>query len=78
LPDVLRENDVRDTYRRLTGVELGDLRWFYVYSAVVWACVFMRTGSRRVHFGEMDRPEDVESLFYHAALLRTLIGETTQ
>lgn len=77
LPDVLRENDVRDTYRRLTGIELGDLRWFYVYSAVVWACVFMRTGSRRVHFGEMDRPEDVESLFYHAALLRTLIGETT-
>jgi aminoglycoside phosphotransferase (APT) family kinase protein len=78
LPNVLRENDVRDTYRRLTGVELGDLRWFYVYSAVVWACVFLRTGARRVHFGEMQRPENVESLFYHAALLRRLIGETAQ
>lgn len=78
LPNVLREDDVRDTYRRLTGVELGDLRWFYVFSAVVWACVFLRTGARRVHFGEMERPEDVESLFYHAALLRRLIGEPAQ
>ncbi|CAN5440200.1 phosphotransferase family protein [soil metagenome] len=75
LPDVLREDDVRATYLQLTGVELGDLSWFYAYSAVVWACVFMRTGARRVHFGEIEKPEDVESLFYHAALLKRLIGE---
>lgn len=75
LPDVLREDDVRATYERLTGVELGDLHWFYVYSAVIWACVFMRTGARRVRFGEVDKPEDVETLFYHASLLKKLIGE---
>ncbi|MCG5431530.1 phosphotransferase family protein [Mycobacterium sp. MYCO198283] len=75
LPDVLREDDVRETYRALTGVELGDLRWFYVYSGVIWCCVFMRTGARRVRFGEMERPQDVESLFYHAALLRRLMAD---
>lgn len=75
LPDVLREDDVRATYQRLTGVELGDLHWFYAYSAVIWACVFMRTGARRVHFGEVEKPDDVESLFYHGALLKKLIGE---
>jgi aminoglycoside phosphotransferase (APT) family kinase protein len=75
LPDVLREEDVRATYAKLTGVELGDLSWFYVYSAVIWACVFMRTGARRVHFGEMELPADVESLFYHGTLLKRLIGE---
>lgn len=75
LPEVLREVDVRATYRELTGIELGDLTWFYVYSAVVWACVFMRTGARRVRFGEIEKPQDVESLFYHAALLKRLIGE---
>lgn len=75
LPDVLREDDVRATYQRLTGVELGDLHWFYVYSAVIWACVFMRTGARRVRFGEVDKPDDVETLFYHASLLKKLIGE---
>ncbi|AQA01301.1 aminoglycoside phosphotransferase [Mycobacterium sp. MS1601] len=75
LPGVMREDDVRATYRELTGLELGDLQWFYTYSAVVWACVFMRTGARRVHFGEIDKPHDVESLFYHTSLLKRLIGE---
>ncbi len=75
LPGVLREDDVRSEYRRLTGIELGDLHWFYAYSGVMWACVFMRTGARRVHFGEVEKPEDVESLFYHSALMKRLIGE---
>ena len=74
LPDVMREEDVRATYQELTGVELGDLRWFYIYSAVVWCCVFMRTTARRVHFGEVEKPEDVESAFYHASLLRRLLA----
>lgn len=75
MPDFLAEADVRATYRDLTGVEIGDLDWFYVYSAVVWCCVFMRTGARRVHFGEVEKPADVETLFYHASLLKRLIGE---
>lgn len=75
LPDVLREEDVRATYERLTGATLGDLHWFYIYSAVIWCCVFMRTTARRVHFGEMEQPEDVESTFYHATLLRRLLQD---
>ncbi|WP_099021600.1 phosphotransferase family protein [Mycolicibacterium palauense] len=76
LPGVLREEDVRTTYRDLTGAEIGDLRWFYIYSGVVWCCVFMRTGARRVHFGEIERTDDpnfVESLFYHRSLLERLL-----
>ncbi|MCF6389023.1 phosphotransferase family protein [Mycobacterium sp. MBM] len=76
LPEVLREDNVRATYERLTGATLGDLHWFYIYSAVIWCCVFMRTTARRVHFGEMDKPEDVESTFYHASLLRRLLEES--
>ncbi|KUH64538.1 aminoglycoside phosphotransferase [Mycolicibacterium novocastrense] len=75
LPDFMREEDVKTTYAALTGVELGDLHWFYVYSGVIWACVFMRTSARRVRFGEIEQPEDVESLFYHGALLKRLIGD---
>ncbi len=76
LPDVMREEDVRGTYERLTGAKLGDLKWFYVYSGVIWCCVFMRTSARRVRFGEMEKPDDVETTFYHASLLRRLIEET--
>jgi aminoglycoside phosphotransferase (APT) family kinase protein len=75
MPDFMREADVKATYTELTGAPVGDLQWFYVYSAVIWACVFMRTSARRVRFGEIEAPQDVESLFYHGALLRRLIGD---
>jgi aminoglycoside phosphotransferase (APT) family kinase protein len=75
LPDFMREKDVKATYAKLTGIELGDLHWFYVYSGVIWACVFMRTSARRVRFGEIEKPDDVESLFYHGSVLKRLIGE---
>jgi len=75
LPDVMREEDVRETYESLTGAALGDLRWFYVYSGVIWCCVFMRTTARRVRFGEMAQPDDVESTFYHVSLLKRLMED---
>jgi aminoglycoside phosphotransferase (APT) family kinase protein len=75
MPHFLREEDVKTTYTELTGVQLGDLHWFLVYAGTIWACVFMRTSARRVRFGEIEQPTDVESLFYHGALLRRLIGE---
>jgi len=75
LPDIMREEDVRATYTEHTGVELGDLQWFYVYSGVIWACVFMRTSARRVRFGEIEQPDDIESLFYHGSLLKRLVGD---
>ena len=74
LPDFMREDDVKATYADKTGVELGDMNWFYIYSGVIWCCVFMRTSARRVRFGEIEKPDDVETLFYHGALLRRLIG----
>ncbi|MDT5015566.1 MAG: hypothetical protein QOD39_1726 [Mycobacterium sp.] len=75
LPDVMREEDVRATYTDRSGVELGDLHWFFVYSGVIWACVFMRTNARRVRFGEIEQPDDVESLFFHGSVLKRLIGD---
>ena len=73
LPDVLRAEDVRATYSEATGVEVGDLTWFEIYSAVIWGVVFMRTGARSVHFGEIEMPEDVETLFHHAPLMRSIL-----
>jgi aminoglycoside phosphotransferase (APT) family kinase protein len=75
MPGFMQPDDVCATYSALTGVELEDLHWFYVYAALMYGCVFMRTGARRIHFGEMDKPDDVEALLYHRALLKRLIGE---
>jgi len=78
LPDVLREEDVRATYADLTGAQVGDLRWFEIYSGLIWGVVFMRTGARQAHFGEIELPDDVDTLFHHAPLFRGLLDDAEQ
>lgn len=79
LPNVLRAEDVSATYAAASGVEVGDLRWFEIYSAVIWGVVFMRTSARQVHFGELDGlPEDVDSLFHHGPLMRSLLTDAQE
>ncbi len=75
MPDFLREEDVRATYAELTGRAVGDLRWYVLYAAVQWAVVFMRTGARQVHFGEIEMPEEVEGLMHHRVLFERLLAE---
>jgi aminoglycoside phosphotransferase (APT) family kinase protein len=73
MPDFMREEDVVATYTAATGKEVGDLTWYHVYNAVQWCVVFMRTGARSVHFGEVERPDDVETLFHHKPLMERLL-----
>jgi aminoglycoside phosphotransferase (APT) family kinase protein len=75
MPDFLRADDVRATYEELTGTTLGDLTWHRLHAAVQWACVFLRTSARQIHFGEIERPADPESVFYHRALFERLLDE---
>lgn len=75
MPDYLTEADVRATYERLSGATLGDLSWYHVYNGVIWCIVFMRTGARQVHFGEIERPDDVEALFHCKPLVERILDE---
>ncbi|GAA1133063.1 phosphotransferase family protein [Nocardioides aquiterrae] len=75
MPHFLREEDVKAEYERVSGATLGDLHWYHVYNGVQWAIVFMRTGARQIHFGEIERPDDLESLFHHKPLLDRLLEE---
>jgi aminoglycoside phosphotransferase (APT) family kinase protein len=75
MPDFLATDDVVATYREITGVEPGDLTWFLVHAAVQWGCVFLRTSARQIHFGEIERPADPESVFHHRPLFSRLLDE---
>jgi aminoglycoside phosphotransferase (APT) family kinase protein len=75
MPHFMREEDVKATYTELTGAQLGDLTWFHLYNAVEWCVVFMRTGARSIHFGEVERPDDIETLFHHKPLMERLLAE---
>ena len=73
MPDFMREEDIAATYEEVTGVPLADLTWFHVYNAVQWCVVFMRTGARSIHFGEIERPDDIETLMHHKMLLESIL-----
>ena len=75
MPHFLREDDVVAKYEELTGTSLGDLTWYHVYNGLQWCIVFMRTGFRQIHFGEIERPDDVESLFHCKPLVERLLDE---
>ena len=75
MPDFLAEADVRETYQRLTGAQLGDLTWYHLYNGVIWCIVFMRTGLRQIHFGEIEKPDDIEALFHCRPLVEELLDE---
>ncbi|WP_338089739.1 phosphotransferase family protein [Nocardioides lijunqiniae] len=75
MPHFLREEDVVATYERLTGEIVGDLTWYHVYNGLQWCIVFMRTGARQIHFGEIERPDDIESLFHCKPLVERILAE---
>jgi aminoglycoside phosphotransferase (APT) family kinase protein len=75
MPDFLAESDVRETYEHLSGARLGDLTWYHLYNGVIWCIVFMRTGLRQVHFGEIEQPDDIEVLFHCRPLVEQLLAE---
>lgn len=75
MPDFLTVEDVVATYRELTGAEVGDLTWYQIHAGVIWGIVFLRTSARQIHFGEIERPEDPESVMHHRPLFERLLDE---
>lgn len=75
MPEFLREEDVTATYAEYSGVRVGDLTWYTVYAALNYAVVFLRAGGRQIHFGEMERPDDIEVLLHHRSLVEAMLAE---
>ncbi|MFE7802706.1 phosphotransferase family protein [Nocardia sp. NPDC057440] len=75
MPDFMRVEDVRTTYAVHSGVELADLTWYTMFAALNYSVVFMRAGGRQIHFGEMERPDDIELLLHHRSLVEELLAE---
>ncbi|GAB0102275.1 phosphotransferase family protein [Nocardia sp. JMUB6875] len=75
MPDFMREDDVKAAYSEYSGVQIGDLTWYTMFAALNYCVVLMRAGGRQVHFGEMERPDDVEVFLHHKSLVEQLLAE---
>jgi aminoglycoside phosphotransferase (APT) family kinase protein len=76
MPDFLRLYDVAAAYERLTGHTLRDLTWYGTYAALQYAIVFLRTGARSVHFGEVERPASADDLIMNRDPLERMLAGT--
>jgi aminoglycoside phosphotransferase (APT) family kinase protein len=74
MPHFLRRDDVAAAYESLTGHEPRDLDFYLTYAAVQWAIVFLRTGLRQVHFGEVEMPDDVDELLRNGESLQAMLA----
>ncbi len=70
----LRADDVAGTYEAISGHTPRDLDFYLMYAAVQWGIVFMRTGARQAHFGEIEMPADVDDLLHHRSLFAQLLA----
>ena len=73
LPDVLRREDVADTYQALTGYEPRDLDFYTAYAALRHGIVMFRITRRSIRFGEAEMPEDPDHAIAHHAHLRRML-----
>jgi aminoglycoside phosphotransferase (APT) family kinase protein len=76
VPDFLRRDDVAGYYEKATGHTPRDLDFYTCYSALQYAIVFLRTGARSAHFGEMSMPEDVDELIFNREPLERMLAGT--
>jgi aminoglycoside phosphotransferase (APT) family kinase protein len=73
LPDFMRPEDVATTYEAKTGYSPKNLEFYQVYAALRHGIIMTRIHARRVHFGEGEWPEDVDSVIYHRLTLEAML-----
>ncbi|PTR24935.1 aminoglycoside phosphotransferase (APT) family kinase protein [Rhodococcus sp. OK519] len=76
LPEMFTRADVVAQYERASGVEVRDLDFYLVYAALRHGIVMSQIERRRIHFGEVQTPENPDEYVMHHRMLAALIDGT--
>jgi aminoglycoside phosphotransferase (APT) family kinase protein len=75
LPGFLLLEDVAASYQAATGYTPRDLDFYLTYAALQWSVIMVSANIRRLHFGQIERPDDHQDLIINrGALTRLLDG----
>jgi aminoglycoside phosphotransferase (APT) family kinase protein len=74
MPHFMRAEDVTGTYEAATGYTPRDLEFYGTLAAVQFGIVFLRTGARSVHFGEVGPPDQVDNLLHNREPLERMLA----
>jgi aminoglycoside phosphotransferase (APT) family kinase protein len=73
MPGFLRRDEVAAHYERVSGHAVPELAFYELYAALRHGIVMARIHARRVHFGEVEWPEDVDSVIPHRETLERML-----
>lgn len=73
LPDFLRRDAIERRYAGLTGHTPRDMDFHTLYAALRHAIVMLRVAYRQAYFGEVEVPENPDSLILHHATLAAMV-----
>ena len=76
MPDFLRPDDAASIYESLSGYTPRDLEFFLTFAALQWGVVFLRVGTRQIHFGEMAPVAEVDELLRNRDGLEAMLAGT--
>lgn len=76
IPGFLRRDRVESLYRELSGHQLRHMDWYLMYAATRHGIVFTRIARRMWHFGDAERPEDLDDAIMHRATLEAMLEGT--
>ena len=73
LPDLLRRDAIERRYAEHTGHTPRDMDFYTLYAALRHGIVMLRVAYRQVHFGEVEVPQDPDSLILHHGSLAAMV-----
>ncbi|MGB0621922.1 MAG: phosphotransferase family protein [Myxococcota bacterium] len=73
LPKFLLADDIAETYEKITGHPVEDLRWYLVYGGLRHAIIMSRINERMVHFGQAEAPADPDDRIPHRYTLANML-----
>lgn len=76
VPGFLQRDEVAAYYEKQTGHTPRDLDFYTAYAALQYAIVFLRTGARSAHFGEIALPDDPDDLVLNREPLERMLAGT--
>jgi len=76
IPGFMDRADIVATYEQLTGHTVHALEWFEVLAALRFAIVSVRTSTRGIAYGQMEKPDDPDDLIMFRGLQEKMLAGT--
>jgi aminoglycoside phosphotransferase (APT) family kinase protein len=73
IPDFMDRDEIAAQYEAFTGYTPRALDWFEVYAALRFAIVSVRTSTRGIAYGQMEKPEEPDDLVMFRTLLERML-----